>query len=166
MSEMNPEQPQPMSMSQPPEGGVPAGPFKGDKMYAIGDFLALIIGTGINIFKMPEVAAEALKKAQENAKPGAQAPTAEMIQMFMTIGTGCVVVVSLAISIFLWINMIKGRKWAFIVSIVLIVLGIGLGALGLAGAGAIGAMFGMAVGVVKLAYCVMRMVGKVGPTLI
>ena len=161
MSEMNPETPQ---MSSIPDL-TPAGSFKGDKMYAIGDFLGLVIGTGISIFKMPEVAAETLKKAQDNAKPGAPAPTEQMIQMFMTIGTGCVVVVSLVISIFLWINMIKGKKWAFIVSIVLILLAMLLGVFGLAGAGAMGAIFGMGVGLVKLVYCIMRIIGKVGPAL-
>ena len=164
MSEMNPEQPQPMSMSQPSEGGVPSGPFKGDRIYAIGDFLSQIVGSGITFSLIPALKDEALKKMAESPN-GAQKVDPDMIGTFLMGYIGCVGIFSLIISIFLWINMIKGKKWAFIVSIVLMVLFIGMGAMGLSGAGAMGAVFGIGVGLVKLVYCIMRMIGKVGPEL-
>ncbi len=152
-------------MSPPPGSSGPIGPFKGDKIYVIGDFIAFLIGIGINIVNFPAVFAETLKRTQENAKPGTKLPSDEMFQTIMMATTGCIFVVILGISILLWVNMIKGKKWAFIVSIVFLILGLAMGAAGLAGAGAMGAMFGLSVGVIKLVYCILRMIGKVGPAL-
>ena len=137
-------------------------PFVGDKIYAGLDFITVLIGTGLTFSVMPTLAAEAMKKAAENPKAGQQ-PSLEMMQTIMMGFMGCVTVVILAISILLWMFMIKGKNWAFIVSVVLIALGILMNIGGLAGAAAMSAMFGMAVGACKLVYCILRMIGKVGP---
>jgi hypothetical protein len=164
VSETNQEQPQPMSMSQPTERGLSSGPFKGDKIYVIGDLVAFFASLGISLAQMPAVVNEALKKAADSPN-GGKAPDAAMIETFIMAFTGCVFVMIFAISIFLWMNIWKGKKWAFIVSIVLLVLGLGMSGMGLSGAGALGAIFGLGVGLVKLVYCILRTIGKVGSPL-
>lgn len=151
-------------MSQPPEGGVPSGPFKGDRVYVFADLVAFFVSLGISFTQMPAMVEEAKKKAAENSNGGPQ-PDPAMMQTVMMGFTGCVFVVVLAISIFLWMNIWKGKKWAFIVSVVLLILALGMSAFSISGAGAMGAIFGLGVGLVKLVYCIMRMIGKVGPEL-
>ena len=138
--------------------------FKGDKIYVVADLIALLVGVGMQFSMLPALTADAMKKAQEKST-GGPAPSESMMQTIMIGGMGCGFIVALAISIFIWINLVKGKKWAFIVSIVFIILGLGMGALGLAGPAAMASIFGMAVGVAKLIYCVMRMANKVGPAL-
>ena len=137
-------------------------PFQGDKIYAVVDFLALLIGTGLTFSILPALTDQAIKEAAKNSK-GGPAPSTEMMQTIMMGSVGCFSVVILAISIFLWLNMIKGKNWAFIVSVVLIAIGILMNISGLIGPAAMSAMFGMAVGACKLVYCILRMIGKVGP---
>ncbi len=140
----------------------PYVPFKGDKTYVIADLITLLIGVGIQFSMLPALTADAIKKAQEKST-GGPAPSESMMQGIMMGGMGCGFIVALAISILLWVNIIKGKKWAFIVSLIFIVIGLLMGMMGLAGPAAMAAIFGMVVGVAKLIYCVMRMAGKVGP---
>jgi len=104
-----------------------------------------------------------MKKIAET--PNAGKMSREMMEAWTLGFTGGCTCIFLIILIFLWINMLKGKKWAFITTIVFLLLGIGLSIMGMSSAGMGVAVFGLATGIVKLAYTLMRTLGKVGPAL-
>ena len=139
-------------------------PFQGDKAYVGLDVLLFIVSGIWSYVLMPARVTEAIEKMKGTPQEGKVSP--EMMNT-MTLGfTGGCMCIGLVISIFLWVNMIKGKKWAFIVMIVFQVLGIAGGAFGLAGVGMGVALLGLITGVIKLGYLIMRMIGKVGPALV
>ncbi len=97
-------------------------PFQGDKIYVVIEFLIFVISVGATMALMPGITDEALKNAasQSNGKP-MDPDTMRNIMMGIM---GCGFALCLPISIFVWANIWKGKKWAFIVSIVLLILGL------------------------------------------
>ena len=138
-------------------------PFQGDKIYVIAELLLFLIGLGATFALMPGLTDEAMKNAAAQSGPKVDP---DMMRNIMMGTMGCMFVVCLPISIFVWINMWKGKKWAFIVSMVLLLLGI-LGQVRNLSSPTM-MMFGIFTAVTLVArfiYVLMRMIGKVGPAL-
>jgi hypothetical protein len=138
-------------------------PFQGDKIYVIIELLLFLIGIGVTFALMPGLTDEALKNAAAQTGPKVDP---DMMRNIMMGTMGCAFVVCLPISIVVWINMWKGKKWAFIVSIILLILGL-LSQIRNFGSPTM-MTFGIVTTVTLLArfiYVLMRMIGKVGPAL-
>ena len=138
-------------------------PFQGDKIYVVIELLMFLIGLGITFFLMPGLTDEALKNAAAQSGPQVD-PT--MMKNIMMGTMGCMFVVCRPISIFVWINMWKGKKWAFIVVLVLLILGL-LGQIRnfQSPTMMMFAIFTTVTLVARFIYVIMRMTGKVGPPL-
>ena len=150
-------------IQDPPNMSAPTS-FKGDKAYVGLDVLLFIVTLVWSYVLMPARITEAMEKMKGTPQEG---KVSQEVMQTMTMGfTGGCMCIGLVISIFLWMNMIKGKKWAFIVMIIFQILGIAGGAMGLSGVGAGIAIVGLITGLVKLVYLIMRMIGKVGPTLV
>ncbi len=146
------------------ENQLPAKPggFTLDKAYVGVDALLMIANTAWSFMLIPARTDETIRQMATGPNAG-KGPSAETMQMIMMATTGGCTCMFLILYIFLWINMIKGRNWAFITNIVFCALGVVLSVFGLAGAGMPLAIFGMVTGAAKLVYNVMRVSGKLGP---
>ena len=140
----------------------PSAPFKGDKIYVILDLLLFLIGLGITFYLMPQLTDQALADAA--SRPGPKADP-NMIRTIMMASIGCGFAVCLPITGFVWASMWKGKKWAFIVMLVLTILGL-LGQFRNFGGPMMGyAIFSTVTIAAKFVYLISRMIGKVGPAL-
>lgn len=90
-------------------------------------------------------------------------PSAETMQMIMMASTGGCTCIMLILYIFIWVNMLKGRNWAFIVNIAFTALGLVMSVFGMSGAGMPLAILGLTTAAAKLVYNIMRVAGKLGP---
>ena len=160
---MNPQPPHNETANYPrdPMNGEPAGPFKGDKIFVILDVLLFLIGFGFMFAMMPTMMDEAMKN-QPTTGPKTDPA---MMQNIMYGSIACMGIVCLPISIFVWINIVKGRQWAFIVMLVLAILGVLGNVTSLGGPAAGFAIGSMLLSLAKVVYGIMRMTGKVGPSL-
>jgi hypothetical protein len=159
---MNPEQPQ-MSMSQPPEGRVPSGSFQGDKVFVGLDVLLYIASAAWSFMLTQSRVDEALERMKGTPNDGKV--SREMIEAWTLGFTGGCMCLFLVIYIFLWLNMVKGKKWAFIAMIFFTLIGLAFAGMGMSGVGMGLAVTGIVTGLVKLVYLIMRSVGKIGPRL-
>lgn len=151
-----------MSNAEYPRPDNSIGPFKGDKIYVILDLLLFLIGIGVTVALFPQITDQALAEASKNPGPKADP---EMLKNIMMISMGAMFACCLPISGFVWAGMWKGKKWAFIVMLVLTILGL-LGQFrNFAGPMMGFAIFSTLMIVAKLAYIIMRMSNKVGPPL-
>lgn len=138
----------------------PRGPFQGDKIYVGIDALLTLVGFGMMFAMAPMVAEESMK--QQANSPQKMDPA--MMQNIIYGMFGCMAVVCIPVGIFLWIFMLKGKTWAFIVSLVLAILGV-LNAVYGAVSGPMVAfsIFGILTGIVRSVYLGMRVGGMLGP---
>lgn len=134
----------------------------GDKAFVGLDVLLYIVSSAWAFMLAPSRVDEAMVKMQ--GQPNSANVSREMIEAWTMGFTGGCLCISLIIYIFLWLNMLKGKKWAFITMLVFVILGIGGGAMGMSGVGMGIAIMGLVTGLVKLVYIIMRMIGKVGPS--
>ncbi|MBS1701306.1 MAG: hypothetical protein JST12_06585 [Armatimonadetes bacterium] len=137
--------------------------FIGDKILIGLDAVLFFVSIGWRLQLMPATTDEAMQKMAEQGN--GQKVSREMVETFSYIGLGGCSFVFLIIYIFLWANMLKGKKWAFITMIVLSLLGIVGSSFGLAGAALPLSILGLVTGIVRLIYLGVRMSGAVGPRL-
>ena len=137
------------------------GKFKGDQIYVILDVLLFLAGYIVTFVMMGAITDEAFKNSQSQ---GQKVPI-ETIQAITMGFIGCTAVVCAPINIVFWINMLKGKKWAFISMLVLIIIGVLMSATRLSGPLMGWTVFTLAFGLGKAIYCGMRVAGKVGPAL-
>ncbi|MBI1333290.1 MAG: hypothetical protein GC165_10475 [Armatimonadetes bacterium] len=159
---MNPEQPPSSGYSQYPRdpGMGPYAPFQGDKIYVFADVALFVLGLIMTFVFMPALTQASLENAR--AQGGPQADPAQ-IQTFMMIAMGCGFVVCIPITILIWANIWKGKKWAFIVALILAALGILGNIRNMVGPAMMLGLFGMATSVARLVYCTLRAANKLGP---
>lgn len=161
------------------------GPFKYDKIYVFADIALFSIFLLGMMSLMQVITDEAIKKASMGNGPNFDPA---MAQNFATVFIGFMLVCCAPISIAMWIFIWKGKKWAFIVSIVLLCIftlfqfkGLGGnpqadqlmdGRNGLSHLGVFGMAFlkGFPIFIIvscfgKLGYLICRIIGKVGPAL-
>ena len=144
-------------------GGASPEPYGGDKVYVGLDILFFLINAGWSWALMPARIDEAMKRMAE--QPNGANVSREMIATWSMVGTGGCMCIGLVIGIFLWLNVIKGKKWAFIVTLVFLLLGLLASAMGLSGVGMPLAIFGLVTSAGRVVYVLMRMLGRVGPAL-
>ena len=84
----------------------------GDKAFVGLDVLLYIVSSAWAFMLAPSRVDEAMVKMQ--GQPNSANVSREMIEAWTMGFTGGCLCISLIIYIFLWLNMLKGKKWAFI----------------------------------------------------
>lgn len=136
-------------------------PFQGDKIYVGIDALFTIGGFAFMFAMAPTLAQESLR---QQASAGGPKVDPAMIQNIFYGMLGCSAVVCIPITIFLWVFMLKNKNWAFIVGLVLAILGLLNGVYSLATSPVIAiGIFSAVSSLARSVYLGGRVAGKIGP---
>ena len=122
------------------------------------------MGLGYTFSMMGAITDDAMAKAQAQNSGGPKIDPG-MMQNIMMGTMGCMFLVCLPITAFVWVNMWKGKKWAFITMLVLQILGL-LGSMrNLSGPLMAFTVGSMILVLARIIYCSMRLAKSVGPPL-
>lgn len=140
----------------------PSQPFQGDKIYVGIEIATVAIGFIMFYFMMPSILSQVIQQMGENSN--GPKPSVAFVQMIMNFGLGCGLIIAIPIEYFILSGIWKGKRWAFIVSVVFMALGL-LSQIGNFDKYLLLSIYGFIQNGAKLVYCIMRMSGKVGTPL-
>lgn len=161
MEPIPPPRQYPAQYPRPGNIQIPTEPFGSDKAYVWIDAITTALGFVILFALWPTVLDQSMK---EMRSPSGPTISKEFMQGIFVMVIGLTIVIMIPLEYFILSGIWKGKRWAFIVSLCLLLLGL-LSNLSNFGMILWLSIYSLILSLGKVGYCIARLSGRYGPSL-